>query len=247
MYGPAFAILTTFASALTFMWGCGHQLASLAQSGLIPSIFAKTVGENEAPVVALTVTTIAQYAICVGLQQGNASKGITACYSAMMIGASMVYVGMFASFIVFRVRFDGMKRHWISPLGIPGAAIGIGLALLLVVIELVIIADATPLIVYFVYMGAAILYYVCYASHHQYFSKEEQKQFMKAYILNANKGRKTTGGKAAHTPLQKMLEPLAQWCGLSSTLFGNTHHTTAPSPSLMTHATKQTHVSKNNT
>eukprot|EP01033_Poteriospumella_lacustris_P004600 gene4600-3293_t len=44
-----------------------------------------------------------------------------------------------------------------------------------------------------------------------------------------------------------MLEPLAQWCGLSSTLFGNTHHTTAPSPSLMTHATKQTHMSKNNT
>lgn len=203
MYGPALAVLPLFSSALGFMWGCGYQVASLARSGLLPSIFAKTWGENETPVVALSVSTILQFILCSVLRSETDIRGPRALYLAMMIGASMVYVGMFLSFIVFRVRFSGMKRHWVSWFGIPGAVIGICLALLLCISVIVLQKDSNSLIIYFVYMFLAAVYYIFYARHTQYFSPEEQKQFMKAYILNANKGR---GGNKARTPQQKMMD-----------------------------------------
>lgn len=218
-YGPLFAIIPLFASALTFMWGCGYQVASLARSGLLPSVFATTYGPNETPIVALVVSSLIQFPMCVGNQRINSVAGVKACYTAMMIGATFVYIGMFASFIVFRFRFSGMKRHWTSPLGIAGAVIGIGIAIILCIAVIVLQANYNSITTYFVYMGAAAIYYVFYARHTQYFSKEEQKHFMKAYILNANKSKTNK----ARSPQQKMLDTLMGAFSLPASLFVNSN------------------------
>eukprot|EP01040_Poterioochromonas_malhamensis_P020033 gene20033-23829_t len=88
-YGPLFAIIPLFTSALSFMWGCGYQVASLSRSGLLPKFFAITFGENETPVVPLTITCVVQFLMCVGVTRGNIIRGIVTCYESMMIGASM--------------------------------------------------------------------------------------------------------------------------------------------------------------
>lgn len=205
LYGPLFAIIPVFASALAFMWGCGYQVASLARSGLLPKVFATTFGDNETPIFALAVSSVIQLLMCVWAQQTNSAEGVQTFYSTMMIGATFVYIGMFASFIIFRLRFGGMKRHWVSPVGIPGAAIGIGLATILCIAVIILQARTKSLTTYFVFMGSASLYYFVYARHTQYFSAEEQKHFMKAYILNANHSKNAKGRSFSQSKLTETM------------------------------------------
>lgn len=218
-YGPLFAIIPLFASALTFMWGCGYQVASLARSGLLPSVFATTYGPNETPIVALVMSSLIQFPMCVGNQRINSVAGVKACYTAMMIGATFVYIGMFASFIVFRFRFSGMKRHWTSPLGVVGAVIGIAIAIILCIAVIILQANYNSITTYFVYMGASAIYYAVYARHTQFFSKEEQKHFMKAYILNANKSKTNK----ARSTTQKMFDAVLGVFSLPASLFVNSN------------------------
>lgn len=250
-YGPLFAIIPLFTSALSFMWGCGYQVASLSRSGLLPKFFAITFGENETPVVPLTITCVVQFLMCVGVTRGNIIRGIVTCYESMMIGASMVYVGMFAAFIVFRYRFDGMKRHWTNPFGILGAAAGICLALVLCISIIILKAHQYPLITYFVFMGSSALYYFVYARHTQYFSKEEQKKFMKAYILNANKTRNANRTRKRRPKMMGgWLEPVATLFALPLSAFSS--RSSAAGSSMASSASKQsamttaTHLTKNN-
>eukprot|EP01033_Poteriospumella_lacustris_P008012 gene8012-biopygen3602 len=144
------------------------DVASLARSGLLPSVFAKTYGENETPVVALGVSTLVQFLI-------------------------------------------GMKRHWVSPVGIPGALVGMGMAVILCIAVIVLNPYNKATATYFVFMGGATLYYVLYARHTQYFSKEEQQHFLKAYILNANKAK-----SKQKTLQQKVMEAI--WSGKAMTM-----------------------------
>ena len=223
--GALFSIVPLFASALTFMWGCGYQVASLARSGLVPSVFATTYGENETPVVALGISTLVQFLICLGNQRTGELTGIRTCYRAMMIGATFVYVGMFTSFIVFRTNFSGMKRHWVSPVGIPGALVGLCIALILCIAVVILDSRSNAVITYFVFMGCAMLYYVLYARHTQYFSKEEQKHFLKAYIVNANNAKtKTKQQKTAQqTAMEAMFAPIGQMLGIPTSTYSRSN------------------------
>jgi hypothetical protein len=240
--GALFSIVPLFASALTFMWGCGYQVASLARSGLVPSLFATTYGENETPVVALGVSTLVQFLMCVGIQRSGNLIGIRTCYRAMMIGATFVYIGMFISFIVFRTNFSGMKRHWVSPVGIPGALAGLGIALILCIAVVILDPHSNALVTYFVFMGCAMLYYVLYARHRQYFSKEEQKHFLKAYIVNANNARTKTKQKTAQQKaMEAMFTPPSQMFSLSTSSVSRTNGgvlsaSVAPSARRLPHA-----------
>eukprot|EP01033_Poteriospumella_lacustris_P002322 gene2322-biopygen1008 len=249
--GALFSIVPLFASALTFMWGCGYQVASLARSGLVPSVFATTYGENETPVVALGVSALVQFLMCLGNQRTGELVGITTCYRAMMIGATFVYIGMFTSFIVFRTNFSGMKRHWVSPVGIPGALVGLGMALILCIAVIILEPYRKAVKTYFVFMACAMLYYVLYARHTQYFSKEEQKHFLKAYIVNANNAKTKTKQKTAQQKAMAMFAPISQMFGLPTAAFsrsngGASSASMAPSGRTSSHAPVAS-ISKHNT
>jgi hypothetical protein len=129
-----------------------------------------------------------------------------------MLGASSVYFAMFAAFIIFRVRFESMKRNWVSPAGVPGAVVGMFLAALLFISASAYQPSKLCLAVYFPWMVVAGVYYMAYAQHTQYFSAEEQMKFMKAYILNANKskgrGRSATSSSSSSSSFYRFLEPL---------------------------------------
>ena len=96
-----------------------------------------------------------------------------------------MYFGTFGAFLSFRYRFGHMPRLFTSPTGLFGGIFGIVLfAFVFFVVSIVNIEDQA--IYYFLgYMAACLVYYILVAEKRQFFSPEEQKRFLKAYILNA--------------------------------------------------------------
>lgn len=212
--GAIIAIVSIFSVSTGYMWGCGYQVSSLAQSGLLPRVLSSTFGVNNTPYFSLALSSICQVIVCVLLWKYAPLVGPPLLLQTVIIGASLVYVSIFCAFIVFRLRFGAMKRHWKNPVGISGAVVGIILALLLFLSAVGFQGSNDSLIVYVVYMTCAALYYVTYARYRQYFSPDEQKHFMKAYILNAKntksrsmkKGPSIWSSHMLAVPMQRLLE-----------------------------------------
>jgi hypothetical protein len=163
----------------------------------------------------------------------------------MMIGATFVYIGMFISFIVFRTHFSGMKRHWVSPVGIPGALVGICMALVLCIAVIILEPYPKALMTYFGFMGCAVIYYVFYARHTQYFSKEEQKHFLKAYIVNANnsRGKPKSAQKKA---MEAMFAPINRFFAVPSSALNKSQTGATPASFASSAANVSVNVSKHN-
>eukprot|EP00981_Chlorochromonas_danica_P016304 scaffold16648_cov338-Ochromonas_danica.AAC.1 len=104
---------------------------------------------------------------------------------------------MMSAYLIFSTRFVNMDRGFRSPFGMVGALMAICFWLLLFVINLYYqtendrMWEGLSLLVFFV---VCMVYYVAFASGRQFFSKEEQEKFLKAYIVNANKGKKKGRG-----------------------------------------------------
>lgn len=109
----------------------------------------------------------------------------------------------------------------------------------------VIILEPYPKAVttYFGFMACALLYYVFYGRHSQFFSKEEQKHFLKAYIVNANKAKAKAKQKSAQQKaMEKMFAPITHMFGLPTSAFSRSHGG-ASSASMASSASKQSHAS----
>lgn len=219
--GAIIAIVSIFSVSIGYMWGCGYQVSSLAQSGLLPRVLSSTFGVNNTPYFTLALSSISQVIVCVLLWKYAPLVGPPLLLQTVIIGVSLVYVSIFCAFIVFRLRFGAMKRHWKSPVGISGAVVGIVLSLLLFLSAVGFQGSTDSLIVYVVYMTCAAVYYVTYAQYRQYFSPDEQKHFMKAYILNAKntksrsmrKGPSIWSSHMLVVPMQRLLEIPASMMG----------------------------------
>jgi hypothetical protein len=185
-FGALMSIFPAVAACLAFMYACGYQLQALSNSGILPTIFAKSSGENETPYFNLALSSLLQYVICL-LIWFVFPDGIPVIIQVVIVGAAFVYTGVFSAFIVFRTRFGNMKRHWVNPFGIPSAVLGICISQTMLVSVAFYQASFEAIIFYSMYIFLALIFYYTYARKHQFFSPEEQKKFLKVYILNANK------------------------------------------------------------
>lgn len=183
-----FVLSSQLLCVFSLMYSSGHQMGSLAKSGLLPAFMTKTYGPHQVPYVCLIVSTLLQFAFCCVVHFKYPTFML---FMLMYIPALFVYLGAFASYIVFATRFKNMQRHWYSPLGITGAVVGIGIDVILIVSVLGYLDAEVYVGIYFVFVALSIVYYFVYAQHHQYFSPEEQQRFLKAYITNVNKRKKT--------------------------------------------------------
>eukprot|EP01033_Poteriospumella_lacustris_P010833 gene10833-biopygen4861 len=215
-FGALMSIIPCLSAGIGFMWGCGYQVMALARSGLLPAVCMKVWGENEVPYVNLCVSALLQYVVCVWMWAMAPTEGPHVLYETVVIGASMVYMGVFGSFIVFRYRFGAMKREWVSVAGVPGALVGMFIAMLLFASAVGFQQSEDAMAIYFVFMTLAGVYYLWYAQRTQYFSAEEQKKFMKAYILNANKKNRKRHKSGAMSMLESWFVPVSRLFGLSA-------------------------------
>jgi ethanolamine permease len=173
---------TLLSSVMGFMYASGRQMYSMSKSGLLPSFLSKTYGKRKTPLVAMITT--ACIGVCTLLPVWGFNPNADDLYELCMIGACCVYISMFWCYIIFKIRYDSMDRQFINPFGIASAIYGILYFALVLTTLLFAQLDFNALCAFTPYVFIAIVYYYQVVESRQFFSKDEQQQFMKAYILN---------------------------------------------------------------
>lgn len=176
-----FTLLPLLCSCTGYMFAVGRQLSSMARSGLFAPIFKRTVGADKVPMNAMMAG-----AICglLGLFFAWQYDPYTMLFRLAMLGGSVVYVNLFACFLVFKTRYCEMERGCRNPCGYASAVYG------MIIFSFVFIAlarDTSNVFIITAYVSFMLLmwlYYYAYAEAHQFFSEKEQTVFLKAYIVN---------------------------------------------------------------
>eukprot|EP00981_Chlorochromonas_danica_P001768 scaffold381_cov168-Ochromonas_danica.AAC.21 len=236
-YLVLFSLAGMFGNGYGFLYGGARQVRSMAGSGLLPKFLtysqtkeqveseekamAKEKGDDDGheqelkPTMALLVCSLFCYVLLVvGYYEIDI---FYRKYSRMCtVLATIQTSALMLAYCVFAVRFSNLERHFRSPFHIPGALIVIGYFITIFTV-LFYYEDGSAnygyaLVVFFV---SIMIYYYLVANKRQFFSKEEQDKFMKAYVVNANKRKKASSKKSA---LRTMAERLSVMTGLSAAL-----------------------------
>lgn len=176
-----FTLLPLLCSCTGYMFAVGRQLSSMARSGLFAPIFKRTVGADKVPMNAMLAGAISGL---LGLFFAWQYDPYTMLFRLAMLGGSVVYVNLFACFLVFKSRYCEMERGCRNPCGYASAVYG------MIVFSFVFIAlarDTSNVFIITAYVSFMLLmwlYYYAYAEAHQFFSEKEQTVFLKAYIVN---------------------------------------------------------------
>ncbi len=173
---------TVYSSAMGFMFAAGRQMYNMSKSGLLPQCLSITYGSNKTPIAALI--TVTGMGIVAMLPVWGFDPAADDLYELSMIGACCVYLSMFWCFIVFKVRYSSMDRTFVNPLGIASAIYGMVYYAMVLCTVFFGQLDFNSLIAFVPYIGLSIVYYYRVVEARQFFSKDEQAKFMKAYILN---------------------------------------------------------------
>jgi hypothetical protein len=184
-------IIPNYAKALGFMYASKHLFHSMACSGLFPVCLKKVSGKGKVPLRALFTCAILQFLM---LLLGWISTPRPIFYEICILGAATSYIGIFIAFIVFRRKYPGMHRSFRSPLGVSGAYFGI-FVFISVMVSVIFFRPGDAFVVYLLYIILTVIYYFCAVQGRQGFSAEEQKRFMRAYILNSNNQRQRKNRK----------------------------------------------------
>ena len=198
---------TKFASASGLLFSAGRQMHSMSKSGLLPHCLSITYGANQVPIAAmLTATVIGLTALFpIWLTDPQADD----LYELSILGACVVYLSLFWCFLLFKVHYGSMDRTFVNPLGSISAIFGIAYFTVVLISLLFVQLDFNSLIAFVPLMILAIIYYYRVVESRQFFSKEEQQKFMKAYILNANRKK-----KKGLSPFMKGVRDMYNLCGL---------------------------------
>eukprot|EP00981_Chlorochromonas_danica_P002383 scaffold458_cov169-Ochromonas_danica.AAC.5 len=159
----------------------------MAQSGMLPAWLKITVGSEDAPIAAILMCLIFQYGLFIAEYMPEEDV-VSMIFPIGVLAACFSYLGVLCSFISFKTRFSGMGRL----LTIPFWVCFFGLAVFLLEFVVVIVYDPQKVVAnsfFFLFLFVLSLYYFLVVRNTQFFSKEEQDKFFKAYILNANKKR----------------------------------------------------------
>jgi ethanolamine permease len=135
------ACVGLIASFHTILFAKGRQIYSLSRAGYFPRFLSITHPRHKTPHVALVAGSLFALAIMFGLWFGMGAERGAAVIQGMLLnmavaGAMLSYLLQAVSFIVLRHRLPGLTRPYRSPLGIAGAAVGLGIAIVTLVFQL---------------------------------------------------------------------------------------------------------------
>ena len=174
--------LTILSSAFGFMFAASRQMYSMAKSGLLPAFLGKSFGKHKTPLTSMIFVAILGFVVL--LPVWGINPGADDLYEVCFVGACFVYLGLFWCYLIFRFRFESLERTFVNPFGIWSAIYGIIYFSAVVLSLLFAQLDFNALIAITPYTIIAVIYYFKVVESRQFFSKDEQAKFMKAYILN---------------------------------------------------------------
>jgi ethanolamine permease len=174
-----FAVIGLIASFHTIIFAYGRQIFSLSRAGYYPAMMSVTHGSRKTPHIALFTGTAMGLAIimavwyALGAEKGGAVIGATLLNMAVF-GAMISYAFQGISFIQLRRKMPNIERPYRSPLGIPGAAATVLIALVTLYYQL-----QDPVYRNGVYAAVAwyvlgVLYFAFVGRHRLVLSPEEE-------------------------------------------------------------------------
>lgn len=129
-----FAVIGLIASFHTIIFAFGRQIYSLSRAGYYLPFLSITHGKRQTPHVAMFagagigILVLLTIWFSAGAEAGGAIIGGTLLNMAVF-GAMLSYAFQGLSFIMLRIRMPHIERPYRSPLGIPGAAATIAIAM----------------------------------------------------------------------------------------------------------------------
>ncbi len=117
------------ASFHAIIFAYGRQIYSLSRAGYFPTWLSVTHGRRQTPDRALIAGSLLGFvaALLIYLTGEKSLIGATLLNMAVF-GAVIAYIFQMVSFIRLRLRFPLLDRPYRSPLGIPGALLGMSIA-----------------------------------------------------------------------------------------------------------------------
>lgn len=135
------AVLGLIASFHTIIFAKGRQIYSLSRAGYFPPVLSVTHGTRKTPYVAMVAGALVALAVMftlwfsLGAERGAAVIGGTLLNMAVF-GAMFSYIMQAVSFILLRRNRPGIERPYRSPLGVPGAALTVAIAVVTLYFQL---------------------------------------------------------------------------------------------------------------
>lgn len=188
-----------YISNAIFIYGYGKQLCALGKSHLFPPILGRTLTDSNIPYVALVVGSLIGYTVLIVLTQEygyNYDSDLTnELFNVALLGSYFTFEILLISFIIFRYKYNNLKRSFNNPLGIISAVYGmIGFGFLSSSLIGFSTYQYKPIIYFVVFIGICSLYYFLYGRHHQIFNEEEQSVMFLVYLLKGKKSPTNLAG-----------------------------------------------------
>jgi ethanolamine permease len=173
------AVIGLIASFHTIIYAYGRQIYSLSRAGYYLGFMSITHATNKVPHMALYTGTVLGFATMLavwfiaGAEKGGAVIGGTLLNMAVF-GAMISYAMQGLSFILLRRNMPNIVRPYRSPLGIPGAAVTIVVALVTLYYQLQDPVYRVGVYAVAVFYVLGLLYFALVGRNHLILSPEEE-------------------------------------------------------------------------
>lgn len=173
------AVIGLIASFHTIIFAFGRQIYSLSRAGYYPAVMSITHGSRKTPHIALFtgasigLAVILAVWLSLGAEKGGSVIGATLLNMAVF-GAMISYAFQGVSFIMLRRNMPGIERPYRSPLGIPGAAAAVLIAIVTLFMQLQDPLYRAGVYAALAWYVAGVLYFAVIGRHKLVLSPEEE-------------------------------------------------------------------------
>jgi ethanolamine permease len=173
------AVIGLIASFHTIIYAYGRQIYSLSRAGYYMPFMSVTHGTHKVPHTALYAGTVLGFGIMLtvwflrGAEAGGALIGGTLLNMAVF-GAMISYAMQGLSFIRLRQKMPHIARPYRSPLGVPGAAVTVVIALVTIYFQLQDPVYRTGVYGAAIWYALGLLYFALIGRHRLVLSPEEE-------------------------------------------------------------------------
>lgn len=157
------ALAGLVASFHTILYAAGRVMFSLSRAGYYPR-WISIVSKWHTPAMAIIVSSLIGLACAFLIQFGGTAVG-PALLNMAVFGAVISYTMVMLAYIKLKIDRPQLERPYVSPLGIPGAAVGATLSLVALLACFSDPAYRPGVWGVAVFLAAMVAYFVAYSRH----------------------------------------------------------------------------------
>jgi ethanolamine permease len=158
------ALVGLIASFHSIIYAYGRVLFAASRSGYIPRSISK-VSERKTPVRALVLGAVVGFVLTVILDRAENTSLGGALLTMAVFGATISYALVMLTYVVWRRRRPDMERPYRSPLGVPGAGVGLAISLVALAATMAIAENRPGVVGTAIFVAVMFAYYWFYSRH----------------------------------------------------------------------------------